>query len=115
MKLVNIEDVSKMIKDYVSEQIEICRFSLDVLDINADLQSRLFKLETYEDSKIEVGDVVKVDGTLYTYVVTVIQAESDGMYYCGISKNGRWFAQNNVKKTGKHIDIQNVLERISEV
>ncbi len=77
-------------------------------------QEALAKLKEYEDSKIEVGDVVKLNGTFCTYVVTVIQEESDGMYYCGISKNGRWFAQNNVTKTGKHIPLDGILEQIGE-
>lgn len=79
-------------------------------------QEALAKLKAYEEaqSKIEVGDVVEVDGTFYTYVVTVIQEESDGTYYCGLSKNGRWFAQNNVTKIGKHIDIKSILEQIGE-
>lgn len=88
-------------------------FLEDIFD-NFTPQEALSKLKAYEEAQIEVGDVVKLDGTCYTYVVTVIQEESDGTYYCGLSKNGKWFAQNNVTKTGKHLDIKSILESIGE-
>ena len=76
-------------------------------------QEALAKLEAYE-KKIEVGDVVRLKGSDKEYVVTTIDEDRCSEIYCGVSKDGRWFSQCNVEKTGKHIDIQSVLEQIGE-
>ena len=78
------------------------------------IQEALAKLKAYEEArnKIEVGDVVRLNNSKYTYVVTVIYDERGVTYYCGISENGKWFAQSDVTKTGKHIDIESLLGQI---
>lgn len=76
-------------------------------------QEALAKLEAYE-KKIEVGDVVRLKGSDKEYVVTTIDEDRCNEIYCGVSKDGRWFSQCNVEKTGKHIDIQSVLSQIAE-
>lgn len=73
------------------------------------------KLEAYEKERAErvkVGDVVKIIGTEAEYVVTKIDTHHCVNYFGGIDKSGKWFIQSNVKKTGKHIDIQSALEQI---
>lgn len=76
-------------------------------------QEALAKLEAYE-KKIEVGDVVRLKGSDKEYVVTTIDEDRCSEIYCGVSKDGRWFSQCNVEKTGKHIDIQSALQQIGE-
>ena len=76
-------------------------------------QEAIAKLEAYE-KKVEVGDVVRLKGSDKEYVVTTIDEDRCSEIYCGVSKDGRWFSQCNVEKTGKHIDIQSVLEQIGE-
>ena len=76
-------------------------------------QEALAKLKAYEEEKeIKVGDVVRLNNSKYTYVVTVIYEERGLTYYCGIAENGRWFAQRDVTKTGRHIDIEIILGQI---
>lgn len=79
-------------------------------------QEALAKLEAYEkeQNEIKVGDVVRLKGSDKEYVVTTIDEDRCSEIYCGVSKDGRWFVQCNVKKTGKHIDIQSVLQQIGE-
>lgn len=74
-------------------------------------QEALAKLEAYE-KEIEVGDVVRLKGSDKEYVVTTIDEDRCSEIYCGVSKDGAWFAQCNVEKTGKHIDIKSVLQQI---
>lgn len=80
-------------------------------------QEALAKLEAYEKEqaeRVKVGDVVKIIGTEAEYVVTKIDTHHCVNYFGGIDKSGKWFIQSNVKKTGKHIDIQSALEQIAE-
>ena len=61
--------------------------------------------------RIKVGDeVIWSDGT--TIIVTIVYADC-GLNWCdGVSKDGRacHVLLNNVRKTGKHYDIQSILE-----
>lgn len=83
-------------------------------------QEALAKLEAYEkeqaDIKVEVGDVVKLQGEMATeFVVTNIFNSRNYISYNGIASGGKFVADAiNVEKTGKHIDIQSVLEQIKE-
>jgi hypothetical protein len=72
------------------------------------------KLKAYEDGKhsdrIEVGDEVRArDGApSHTFLVTKV---TDSHVY-GISDDGSWnyWTKDEVTKTGKHYDIQSILE-----
>lgn len=79
-------------------------------------QEALAKREAYEKEQngIKVGDVVRLKGSDKEYVVTTIDEDRCSEIYCGVSKDGRWFSQCNVEKTGKHIDIQSALQQIGE-
>lgn len=74
-------------------------------------QEALAKLEAYEkeQAEIKVGDVVK-DGKKYFLVTKKYNNTFEGMtgegyLYCGLSLR-------DCKKTGKHIDIQSILQQI---
>ena len=76
-------------------------------------QEAFAKLKGYEEAtKIEVGDVVDNEGRIF--VVTHIHEDR---FLYGILKDGDTYNSahiDNCKKTGKHIDIQSVLEQIGE-
>lgn len=70
------------------------------------------KLKAYEDSKIEVGDVV----VAFNETLIVVTSLEGNMIY-GIDAQGLVSARllfGDVKKTGKHIDIKSILEQIGE-
>lgn len=78
-------------------------------------QEALAKLEAYEkeQNEMKVGDVVTVCGEKGIVVG----------YLCGLEKYEVWMdgyerpqriCKNEIKKTGKHIDIQSILEQIKE-
>lgn len=77
-------------------------------------QEALAKLKAYEEAqKIEVGDVVKVEKGV-EFIVTLI---SDDSHLFGITATGDTYTAipiKHCKKTGKHIDIQSILEQIRE-
>ena len=80
-------------------------------------QEALAKLEVYEkeQNEIKVGDVVCANNyPNYEFVVCYIHISEIGGYatYGGITEKGTWFANDDVKKTGKHIDIQSILQQI---
>ena len=85
----------------------------DIFD-NFTPQEALAKLKEYEDSKIEVGDVVDVaNGTLA--VITYANSDIDNysfVDFTGTTRNDYKFSM--LKKTGKHIDIQQILDSIGE-
>lgn len=74
-------------------------------------QEALAKLKAYEDSKIEVGDVVQFEKQFG--VVT----KCGDMFLAGVREDGIMFSwhKKDCKNTGKHIDITSILEQISEV
>ena len=78
---------------------------------NLTTQEALAKLKAYEDSKIEVGDVVK-DEDGWEYVVTNIYKDRDSCRYNGVTSCGKWTGCYEPTKTGKHIDIKSILEQI---
>ena len=73
------------------------------------------KLKAYEDGKhsdrIEVGDeVIWSDGS--TIIVTMVYVDGGSEWCDGVNQNGRAYhvLLENVRKTGKHYDIQSILE-----
>lgn len=81
----------------------------DILD-NFTPQEALAKIEAYEESNaIKVGDVVYADG-VQGVVIDIISDEGCYIY----NENGcieeHWF--KDLKKTGRHIDIEHLLEQI---
>lgn len=80
---------------------------------NCTPQEALAKLKSYEDSKIEVGDVVLIYGE-EAVVTRVVDEHANILFGDGVTNN------MPVKdlvgdKTGKHIEITSLLEQISEV
>lgn len=76
------------------------------------------KLKAYEEQKaddeIKVGDVVKWNSDL---IVVTRLYEAGGFDWCGgISKDGSVFQvlAENVRKTGRHFDIDKILEAMKE-
>lgn len=68
----------------------------------------LHKIREHKDSRIEVGDEVATEtGKKYTVV-----SFGDGGTVCGFNMDGKWTGWNpkEVTKTGKHYDIQSILE-----
>ena len=73
-------------------------------------QEAIDKIKAYEDKKdrIDVGDEVATEtGKKYTVV-----SFGDGGNVCGFNMEGKWTGWNpkKVTKTGKHYDIQSILE-----
>ncbi len=73
-------------------------------------QEALAKLKAYEETQIEVGDVVECN--YHKIVITSVCGEE----VAGIDDIGATFLikMERCKKTGKHIDIQSILESIGE-
>ena len=79
-------------------------------------QEALAKIEAYEESKaIKVGDVVKVDGTNKDCGIVIaideIQKKARLMYADTSFRVNEWYLAD-LKKTGRHIDIDGLLEQI---
>jgi hypothetical protein len=74
-------------------------------------QEALAKLEAYEkeQAEIKVGDVVEVNG--YKFLVTTVANDHINLID---SKGITTWTTSTCKKTGKHIDIQKILEQIGE-
>jgi len=80
-------------------------------------QEALAKLEAYEkeQAEIKVGDVVTIfprSGGQYDAIVVFVKKEKyiDAIYSDGVTTNN--VPPELYKKTGKHIDIQSVLQQI---
>ena len=79
--------------------------------MNLQPQEAIAKLKAYEDKqkdRIEVGDEVATEtGKKYTVV-----SFGDGGTVCGFNMDGKWtgWKPKEVTKTGKHYDIQSILE-----
>ena len=83
----------------------------DILD-NFTPQQALAKIEAYEESKaIKVGDVVEC---FSDYKGVVLDCDDELGTLDVFSENGcvEGLAFSDVKKTGRHIDIQHILEQI---
>ena len=68
------------------------------------------KQEADEDDKIEVGDVVRLCRHKVPYIVTSCDGDDDT--YILMTVNGGFIKAEkyNVRKTGRHFDIQSILE-----
>ena len=74
------------------------------------IQEALAKLEAYEkEQNIKVGDIVYNDDTMEEGVVTHIDNGEIFMLYDDGSCGNTY---GNLTKTGKHIDIQSILQQI---
>ena len=78
-------------------------------------QEALAKLEAYEkeQNEMKVGDVVTVCGEKRIVVGYLCGLEEYEVWMDGYGRPQR-ICKNEIKKTGKHIDIQSVLEQIKE-
>lgn len=74
-------------------------------------QEALAKLKAYEE-RIEVGDVVEAYEK--KFVIANITRTEDATTYFGIARDGMLMCSEEVKKTGKHIDIKSILDSIGE-
>lgn len=87
----------------------------DILD-NFRPQEALAKIEAYEESKaIKVGDVVETGGNLAVVVsFGTFKVKDDSIhvvYFDGVTNCLRK-DNKSIKKTGRHIDIEHLLEQI---
>lgn len=74
-------------------------------------QEALAKLEAYEKSKeIKAGDVVESINTGRIGVITKV--EENGKYVIFADGTSGMFAHDDIRKTGRHIDITSVLEQL---
>lgn len=93
---------------YKCKEIFGYEFTIDIIE-HFTPQEALAKLEAYEkQNEIKVGDVVEQDE--HKFVIIFVNNE----FVNGIDENGRFshISIENCKKTGKHIDIQSLLEQI---
>lgn len=80
-------------------------------------QEVLAKLDAYEkeQAEIKIGDVVKVDGTNkdcgIVIAINEIEKKARLMYVDTSFRVNEWYLAD-LKKTGKNIDIQKILEQI---
>ena len=85
--------------------------------MNLKPQQAIEKLKAYEDKQkdsIEVGDEVVTRGVVPDNTFLVTKVTESTVY--GISNDGSWnfFNRDSVTKTGKHYDIQSILEAMRE-
>ena len=81
--------------------------------MNLQPQEAIAKLKAYEEHKadsIKVGDEVVTRGLIPGNTFLVTKVTESSVY--GISNDGSWnfFNKDSVTKTGKHYDIQSILE-----
>lgn len=73
------------------------------------------KIEEWEETKkIRVGDVVTDTSNNRNYIVTGIKQDNNSTWYALLSEIGLTINTKacTLKKTGRHIDIQSILEQI---
>ena len=73
-------------------------------------QEALERIESYEKSGFEVGDVVESIFSKRIGVITRI--EENGKYVIFADGMSGMLAHDDIRKTGKHIDINSVLEQL---
>ena len=86
-------------------------FLEDIFD-NFTPQEALSKLKAYEEAQIEVGDVVLACNEVPIVVTNISNNMIFGVDTFGLTSARLLFS--DCKKTGKHIDIQSILEQIGE-
>lgn len=126
--------------DFMSENAynqgfdDACKFTKKIWDMNSNERYVIFgsytyegvltkftpqeahaKLKAYEEAQIEVGDVVQYEWNKIL-VTKVCEVDGENPVVMGFCEDGTQFAFNieDVYKTGKHIDIQSILEQIGE-
>ena len=114
--------IAKKLFEYSGELYEIFGFnemnqymSINYVLNNFTPQQAKSKIETWEKSKqIKVGDVVTDTSNNKNYVVTGIKQDDNSTWYALLSEIGLTINTKacTLKKTGRHIDIQSVLEQI---
>lgn len=74
------------------------------------------KIEAWEqEKKIRVGDEVEITYSGNKFFVSQIDSDNQGFLYNGFDKNFGIYhdwARNQLKKTGRHIDFDKILEQI---
>jgi hypothetical protein len=81
-------------------------------------QEALAKIEAYEESKaIKVGDVVRFKNSKTELLITSVARELNGIHIqtdeCGkVGEVNSGICRKDVEKTGKHLDIEHLLEQI---
>ena len=90
--------------------------ALQVL-LKYDASEAIAKLKAYEDKQkdhIEVGDEVRTRDGAPSHTFLVTKATDSHVY--GISDDGSWnyWTKDEVTKTGKHYDIQSILEAMRQ-
>lgn len=115
--------IAKELFEYSSELYEIFGFnemnqymSINYVLNNFTPQQAKTKIEEWEKSKeeIKVGDVVTDTSNNRNYIVTGIKQDNNSTWYALLSEIGLTINTKacTLKKTGRHIDIQSVLEQI---
>ena len=100
------------IGEHTRKELFGCREIRYIIDGNS-ADVIIAKLKAYEDSqKIEVGDVVKWENK---YII-VTYFYNEERILKGVDCDGQIYSclNENVTKTGKHIDIQSILNQIGE-
>lgn len=107
-KVVQIADLKELNRDYINEHF---------VYMQDEAYLRGFKDgKNQKEDSIEVGDeVVWNDGT--TLTVTRVHKLDDDEWCDGMDENGAMYGvlKNNVRKTGRHYDVQSILEAMQDV
>lgn len=100
----------KQCVDKQKERIPVYYIDKEVFSA-VDADEALAKLEAYEKEKeIKVGDVVE---SIYSGRLGVItQIKENGKFVLFMDGMAGELAHNDIKKTGKHIDISELLQKI---
>lgn len=111
-----IEYIRKLftITEHTRKELFGCREIRYIID-RQDAQSIIAKLKAYEEAhKIEIGDVVVLDDE--EYVITRVNKTPPTTTISGLNAKGEaiCWSDNYYTKTGKHIDIQSILEQIGD-
>lgn len=108
------EWLRKLLKMDVSDIYEVYgkhEYIGDIVDTFSP-QEALAKLKAYEDSKIEVGDIVLIYGE-EAVVTRVVDEHANILFGDGVTNNMP-VKELVGDKTGKHIEIKSILEQIGE-
>lgn len=83
--------------------------------MNLPIQEIKEKIDEYDKNKAQVGDVVTtVNGSAEHLVIRVENNPKQILHVCNVANGAVQTLTCEVKKTGKHIDIQSVLNQIGK-